>query len=48
MNRRLISLLICLILLIPACFAEGFDELYYVANDGEEMIITEWSDDNEL
>ncbi len=26
MNRRLISLLICLILLIPACLAEGFDD----------------------
>ena len=29
-------------------FAEGFDELYYVANDGKEMKIYEWRDDNEL
>jgi predicted kinase len=29
-------------------FAEGFDELYYVANDGKEMKISEWRDDIEL
>ena len=29
-------------------FAEGFDELYYVANDGTEMKISEWRDDDEL
>ena len=29
-------------------FAEGFDELYYVANNGAEMKISEWRDDDEL
>lgn len=29
-------------------FNEGFDELYFVANDGEQMTISEWRDDNEL
>ena len=24
---------------------EGFDELYFVKNDGENMSISEWSDD---
>lgn len=24
---------------------EGFDELYFVKNDGENMTISEWSDD---
>lgn len=29
-------------------YAEGFDELYYVANDGTEMKISKWRDDDEL
>jgi len=29
-------------------FSEGFDELYFVQNDGENMIISEWRDGNEL
>ena len=29
-------------------YTEGFDELYYVANDGMEMMISEWRDDDEL
>ena len=28
--------------------AEGFDELYFVANDGTEMIISEWREYDEL
>ncbi len=28
--------------------AEGFDELYYVSNDGTEMKNTEWRNDDEL
>ena len=27
---------------------EGFDELYFVANDGETMTVSEWRKDNEL
>ena len=27
---------------------EGFDELYFVANDGETMTITEWRENDEL
>jgi hypothetical protein len=23
-------------------YAEGFDELYFVANDGNKMVISEW------
>ena len=26
-------------------FAEGFDELYFVANDGKKMTISEWRED---
>ena len=29
-------------------FDEGFDELYFVANDGSEMIISEWRENDEL
>ena len=29
-------------------FDEGFDELYFVANDGTEMKISEWRESNEL
>ena len=28
--------------------AEGFDELYFVANNGSEMTISEWREDDEL
>ena len=28
--------------------AEGFDELYYVANDGQMMTVSEWREENEL
>ena len=28
--------------------AEGFDELYYVANDGVTMTISEWRDEREF
>lgn len=28
--------------------AEGFDELYFVANDGVEMIISEWRENDEF
>ena len=27
---------------------EGFDELYFVANDGKNMTISDWRDDDEL
>ena len=27
---------------------EGFDELYFVANDGEAMTISEWRENDEL
>ncbi len=27
---------------------EGFDELYFVANDGEKMTVSEWREDDEL
>lgn len=27
---------------------EGFDELYFVSNDGIEMVISEWGDENEF
>ncbi len=30
------------------CNAEGFDELYFVANDGVEMTISEWRETDEL
>ena len=29
-------------------FSEGFDELYYVSNDGTNMTVSEWRNDNEL
>lgn len=29
-------------------FDEGFDELYFVANDGSEMIISEWRENDDL
>ena len=29
-------------------FDEGFDELYFVANDGSEMVISEWRENDEL
>ncbi len=29
-------------------FDEGFDELYFVANDGTEMKISKWREDDEL
>ena len=28
--------------------AEGFDELYFVANDGTEMTVSEWRENDEL
>ena len=28
--------------------AEGFDELYFVSNDGAEMTVSEWRDSDEL
>ena len=28
--------------------SEGFDELYFVANDGETMMISEWRENDEL
>ena len=28
--------------------SEGFDELYFVKNDGETMSICEWREENEL
>ena len=28
--------------------AEGFDELYFVSNDGVEMTVSEWRDSDEL
>ncbi len=30
------------------CYDEGFDELYFVANDGAEMAISEWRENDEL
>ena len=30
------------------CLSEGFDELYFVSNDGENMVISDWRDDNEF
>ena len=30
------------------CRAEGFDELYFVANDGNEMTVSEWRENDEL
>ncbi len=30
------------------CKAEGFDELYFVANDGNEMVISEWRENDDL
>ncbi len=29
-------------------FSEGFDELYYVSNDGTDMTVSEWRNDHEL
>jgi len=29
-------------------FSEGFDELYFVANDGKTMTVSEWRDSDEL
>ena len=29
-------------------FDEGFDELYFVANDGTEMEVSEWRENDEL
>ena len=28
--------------------SEGFDELYFVTNDGETMSISEWREDDEV
>ncbi len=30
------------------CRDEGFDELYYVKNDGIDMTVSEWRDENEF
>lgn len=34
-------------LMMPA-YGEGFDELYFVANDGVEMKISKWRTENEI